>query len=206
MPCHSAASGLHGLAAVWYDAAVNAADANDRDLHLALDDEALLAACDMQTYRASGPGGQHRNKVSSAVRLRHGPTGLSAQAEESRSQHENRRRALRRLRMHLATRLRKPAPPAGAPLPTMLAGCLRAGPRRGGGARRRLEVGPKDRRFWPVAALLLDRLDHHQGRVAPAAGELGIATSNLVAFLRSERHLLAAAQQMRRDHGQKPLR
>ena len=63
-----------------------------------LTDEQLLAQCSTDTYRASGPGGQKRNKTSSAVRLRHGPTGLIVIAEESRSQHENRARALRRMR------------------------------------------------------------------------------------------------------------
>jgi len=55
-----------------------------------LTDERLLAQCEVDTYRASGPGGQKRNKTSSAVRLRHPPTGLIVIAEESRSQHENR--------------------------------------------------------------------------------------------------------------------
>src|SRR5204862_463400 len=63
-----------------------------------LTDDQLLAQCAVDTYRASGPGGQKRNKTSSAVRLRHHPTGLLVIAEESRSQHENKARALRRLR------------------------------------------------------------------------------------------------------------
>src|SRR3989442_6638448 len=58
----------------------------------------LLAQGEVDTYRASGPGGQKRNKTSSAVRIRHLPSGLIVIAEESRSQHENRARALRRLR------------------------------------------------------------------------------------------------------------
>src|SRR5919109_144612 len=53
-----------------------------------LSDEQLLAQCEVDTYRASGPGGQKRNKTSSAVRLRHRPSGLIVIAEESRSQHE----------------------------------------------------------------------------------------------------------------------
>ena len=75
----------------------------DRDEDLALDDAALLGRCDVHLYKASGPGGQHRNKVMSAVRLRHKPSGLSATAAESRSQHENRRTAVRRLRQKLAS-------------------------------------------------------------------------------------------------------
>src|SRR6266480_8034822 len=74
----------------------------------ALSDAQLLAQCLVDTYRASGPGGQKRNKTSSAVRLRHPPSGLLVIAEESRSQYENKARALRRLRVALYLELREP--------------------------------------------------------------------------------------------------
>src|SRR5438445_3921002 len=76
-----------------------------------LADPQLLAQCEVDTYRASGPGGQKRNKTSSAVRLRHPPSGLIVIAEESRSQHENRARALRRLRQALYLKVRDVLPP-----------------------------------------------------------------------------------------------
>src|SRR3954469_16514337 len=76
-----------------------------------LDDAALLAQCDVDTYRASGPGGQKRNKTSSAVRVRHRPSGLIVIAEESRSQHENKARALQRLRQAFYLRLREELAP-----------------------------------------------------------------------------------------------
>src|SRR5438034_2101753 len=71
-----------------------------------LSDSQLLAQCDVDTYRASGPGGQKRNKTSSAVRLRHRPTGLIVIAEESRSQHANKAKALTRIRRALFLELR----------------------------------------------------------------------------------------------------
>src|SRR5438874_7267591 len=74
-----------------------------------LTDPQLLAQCEVDTYRASGPGGQKRNKTSSAVRLRHPPTGIIVIAEESRSQHENKAKALQRLRKALFLELRDPA-------------------------------------------------------------------------------------------------
>ena len=76
-----------------------------------LTDEQLLAQCEVDTYRASGPGGQKRNKTSSAVRLRHTPSGLLVIAEESRSQHENKARALRRIRQALYLKLRETLTP-----------------------------------------------------------------------------------------------
>src|SRR5207248_989080 len=71
-------------------------------------DDQLLAQCEVDTYRASGPGGHKRNKTSSAVRLRHPPSCLLVIAEESRSQHENKARALRRMRQALYLKLREP--------------------------------------------------------------------------------------------------
>src|SRR5256885_14886748 len=71
-----------------------------------LSDAQLLSQCEVDTYRASGPGGQKRNKTSSAVRLRHPPSGLIVIAEESRSQHENRAKALKRMRQALFLKLR----------------------------------------------------------------------------------------------------
>src|SRR3954471_19308685 len=81
-----------------------------------LTDAQLLGQCAVDTYRASGPGGQKRNKTSSAVRLRHLPSGLLVIAEESRSQHENKARALRRLREALYLELREAIAPDAAAL------------------------------------------------------------------------------------------
>ena len=61
-------------------------------------DEDLLRECEVDTFRASGPGGQHVNKTESAVRLTHLPTGLVVTSREARSQHRNKALCLRKLR------------------------------------------------------------------------------------------------------------
>lgn len=161
-----------------------------------LADEQLLKQCAVDTYRASGPGGQKRNKTSSAVRLRHAPTGLIVIAEESRSQHENRSRALRRLRQALYLSIREP-------VRTEDAAQLLQPVRDGEG---RVHLGRKDPRFWWVAALVLDVLEASEGRVAEAAQKLGLSTGNLISLVRTDEKVWEQVNRMRSRHGHKVLR
>ncbi len=75
-----------------------------------LDDDALLAQCEVQAHRASGPGGQHRNKAETAVRLVHQPTGVTVEGKDERSRTQNLRIALERLRERLERRAYRPPP------------------------------------------------------------------------------------------------
>ncbi len=166
---------------------------------LRLEDRALIAQCDVDRFRASGPGGQKRNKTDSAVRLRHRPTGSSAEAVESRSQHENRARALRRLRLEIALTARAPLD-AGGDHPEALAEALRIG--RG----RAIEMGRRDARYTATVAAVFDVLEASGWQVAEAAGDLGVSTSALGRFLEAEPVVWRAAQGRRQAVGLAPLR
>ncbi len=174
---------------------------------LKLTDEQLLKCCDVHIYKASGPGGQHRNKVSSAVRLRHRETGINATANDSRSQHTNRTQAMRRLRMNISTKLRSPIDLESSVIPPVLKECIFTPkkPNNTTDATSRLGIGRKDARFWEVAAILLDMLDAAQGQLGIVARKLNISTGNLTKILKSDRHLLAATQEIRKNRNLKGI-
>jgi hypothetical protein len=168
-----------------------------------LSDAQLLGQCEVDTYRARGPGGQKRNKTSSAVRLRHPPSHLIVIAEESRSQHENRARALRRLRQALYLKIREEVPPEALAAGAQAARPEWAAALAGSG---RLHLGRKDERFWPAAGVALDVLAAAHGQVSTAAAALGVGTANLVDFLAVEPKVWEEANHLRARFGQKPLR
>src|SRR5262249_32667019 len=120
-----------------------------------LSDAQLLDQCEVDTYRASGPGGQKRNKTNSAVRIRHPATGLLVIAEESRSQHENRARALRRLRKAFYLKIREELLPEER---TPEGFQQREDFRTARGEEGRLQLSVKDARFWPAVGAVLDAL------------------------------------------------
>lgn len=174
----------------------------DRATWANLTDGQLLGQCQVDTYRASGPGGQKRNKTSSAVRLRHPASGLIVIAEESRSQHENRERALRRLRQALYLQVRDTLASA-ALAPEALA--QRPEIHGARGADGRFHLGRKDPRFWPAVGLVLDVLQAVEARVSQAAELLGTSTANVIELLRVDPKVWQQANQLRARFGHKPL-
>ena len=138
---------------------------------LALDDAALLEQCELDTYRSSGPGGQKRNKTSSAVRLRHTPTGLMVTAAEDRSQHVNKARAIRRLREAIAMHVRRADSPAGD-VSELLRACV--------GRDGSFAMGRRDQRYPLVVGELLDVLAACEVAVGEAAKRVGTSTAQLI--------------------------
>jgi len=162
----------------------------------ALSDDQLLGQCDERRQRRSGPGGQHRNKVETGVVLTHRATGIKAEAYERRSQVENRREALRRLRIRLAMDVREPADPARPPSERWQS--------RLRGTRIELSAAHAD--FPALLAELLDRLDALGYDVPRAAERLGCTGSQLVKLLAKEPRALELVNQQRQQRGLRPLR
>jgi protein subunit release factor B len=108
-----------------------------------LDDEALLGQCEVQAHRASGPGGQHRNKAQTAIRLVHVPSGVTAEGKDERSRTQNLRIALARLREKLARRAYRP-PPRKATRPTRAAKERRIESKRRQSAKKAARRGAGD--------------------------------------------------------------
>ncbi len=164
---------------------------------LTLDDRALRDQCSVDHYRASGPGGQKRNKTSSAVRLRHHPTGLSATASDDRSQHVNLVRALRRLREAIALHARGAFDPGTYRPSETLVSCLQDG---------NIRISRRDPRYYCVLAEVLDVLAGCEARVSDAARALAISTGHLIKFLEADPKAWQRVNELRAEAGQKPLR
>ena len=81
------------------------------------DRDSLERDSDLEFFIASGPGGQHRNKVETGVRLTHRPSGISVTATERRSQHANREVAFERMAARLEE-LQQVSPPRKPTRPT----------------------------------------------------------------------------------------
>lgn len=171
---------------------------SDRTRWLIAEPRDLLGECDVHTYRASGPGGQKRNKTDSAVRLRHRPTGLAVIATESRSQHINRARAVRRLRMAIALGVREPVSPEGPGWPPPLGHYV--------GPDGHLRISPRNADYPHVVARVLDVLHAARGRVGEAARTLVTTTGQLTRLITTDPKLLSAANQLRALHDLAPLR
>ncbi len=147
-----------------------------------LEEEDLAKSCEFEAGRVSGPGGQHRNRVATAMYVRHLPTGIDAQGTERRSQRENRHMALKRLRKKLAIKVRTAASRDHhkcSPLWNQ---------RRQG---NKMCINPDHGDYASLLAEALDVVVARRYDVAGAAALLNITMSQLSRLIRHEKHAFA---------------
>jgi hypothetical protein len=172
----------------------NSLTAEQIRLRLDFDDARLLAECDIHTHRVGGPGGQHRNKTETAVRLVHRPSTIVVTAGETRSQHENREVAVWRLREAIAIQTRlPPRHPINWPETVSI-------------RDRRLRVSDRNVGYPHVVGIVLDQFAGSAGEISQAAGAIGVTSSSLNRFLVDHPRVWVAANAIRKDLGLDNLR
>ena len=152
-------------------------------------DEQLLAECDIRRTRGSGPGGQHRNKVETAIVITHRPTGVTGRASEQRSQETNRRAALARLRVELAIAVRTER--ATVPSSRWLART----------ENQRISVSAEHQDFPALLAEALDVLEGAGGDVPAAADRLQVSSSQLLKLIKKSPHAWQELNAQRQRQG-----
>jgi hypothetical protein len=163
-----------------------------------LSTEELLADCDVRTLRRGGPGGQHRNKVETAVIVEHQLTGLRGEASERRSQADNRRTAIQRLRMLLAVEHRACREASDLNPASPLWRSRRSG--------TRIDVSTEHDDFPAVLAELLDALLAFSFDMSEAGKHFSVTSSQLVNLLRSHPPALTLVNTKRIELGLHRLR
>jgi hypothetical protein len=160
-----------------------------------LSDEKLLAEVRIDSYVASGPGGQKRHKTNAAVRMTHEPTRIVATATDSRSHRENHIHALRNLRHKLAMELRRELPDLANYAPPVWFADYPA-----------LRINPKNPKYAAAVAEVLDVLKAMQWSIGKAAVMLGVTSTALTRFLHDDPAVWTKVNDVRAKLGMKALR
>ena len=160
-----------------------------------LDPEELLKQCEILTGKAGGPGGQHRNKVETLVHLRHVPSGVETHAGERRSQVENKRVAIWRLRLALAVQVR-----TGVPIGEIGSALWRSRCRAG-----KVVCSPEHADYPSLLAEAMDVLAAANWEPPKAGLRLECSASQLVKLLKDHPPALAAMNRAREERGKRPL-
>lgn len=159
-------------------------DSMTRSELLSLNDEELIKHCLIDFFKATGPGGQKKNKTESAVRLTLKDSSITASASEDRQQSINRSRALKRLRLQIAFEMREPAVNWDG----------------------QWNMNPKNSDYPAFAACLLDNLIEHSWQVSTAAAKLDISTGQLIKLLAKDDTLWQFVNKERQKAGHKVLK
>jgi hypothetical protein len=153
--------------------------------------EILLRDCEVRHERRRGPGGQHRNKTESAVVIRHLPTGVEGQAAERRSQFDNHRNAVKRLRLNLAVAVRIAESAETAPSDLWKSRCHDG----------KIAISPEHEDFPPMLAEAMDVLLARNVHLSGCADQLGCTPSQLVKLLKKEPRAFLWLNDERRKRG-----
>lgn len=168
------------------------------DAHPAmLPEEQLLKQCEIGKGRASGPGGQHRNKVETQVTILHTPSGVVGQAGERRSALENRRVAIARLRLALATRVRTGVPAGDVRSELWRSRCTQEG---------RIVCNPEHRDYAALLAEAMDMIEATGLDAKKAALRLGCSTSQLIKLVKDHPPAFEAWNKARHEEGMGALK
>lgn len=151
----------------------------------------LLEQCVVRRMRHSGPGGQHRNKVETAIEIVYSPTGLTAFAAERRSQEANRQVAVFRLRVLLAVQLRWVRSAEVIPSDMWNSRCQ----------SEKIVCSDRHMDFPAMLAEAMDAIDAKDYDVRRAAAALGCSTSQLVRFVARVPEALAEVNSKRAQRG-----
>jgi hypothetical protein len=141
--------------------------------------------------RGSGPGGTKSDTTESAVKITHQPTEITVKASENRSQHANRKSALRRLRLQYALQVRHDVNLDQVRIPDQLEDYRNEG----------IDINPKNPHFPFWVKLVLDVFEASNGQLGTTAEVLGISTNQLVKFFDKKSALWTKANDIRSSYG-----
>ncbi len=162
----------------------------------AYDDQRLIAESEIRKARRSGPGGQHRNKVETAVIIHHRPTGVTAEANERRTARDNRRVALFRLRLKLAVEFRETVDQESKPSPLWISRCR----------NKKIAVNSSHVDFPALLAEVLDMISFSNHDMTKTADYFECSSSQLVKLIQKEPQAFAQLNRERIALGLHSLR
>jgi hypothetical protein len=162
-------------------------------------EQELLSQCRLTFSRASGPGGQNRNKVETSVQIEFLPAKVIASASERRTQNENRKVAVMRLRCKLAVEVRL-ATQIDSASPLITSDTWRLYCRDG-----RVDVSDTNQDWPSILAELMETLSRYDWNVSEAAVTLGTSSSQIVKLLKKYGPAFQLFNEERKSRGQRPF-